>query len=436
VRIAVVGSGIAGAAAAWLLSRRHDVTVFEQADRAGGHTRTVDVPFGDTTRPVDTGFIVYNTTTYPLFVRLLDELGVASQPSEMSWSLTCAKCALSYAGSARGVLAQPRRLLDPSYLRMLADIGRFNRVARAALGGDVHGIGAAPDARSHGAHPLADGSAGTAALDDFLARHGLGDAFRRHYLLPMVAAIWSSGTEDVQRFPVRSLLTFFANHGLLGVRSHLPWRTVSGGARTYLERLLEPLAGRVHTSTGVRSVRRERDGVHLRTADGEQVMDAVVLAGHADESLALLEDPDEQERELLGAWRSSMNERWVHTDETLMPAERSAWASWNYHVTDCHRPTDSASLSYDLTNLQRLEGEQRVLVSINPPRAPAAASVVVRDRVAHATYDPAAVRTQPELDRLNGVRGTFYAGAWQRWGFHEDGLWSAVRVAAHLGVDW
>ena len=436
MRIGVVGSGIAGAASAWLLSRQHQVTLFERSPHPGGHTRTIEVPFGRRTRPVDTGFIVYNTTTYPLFVRLLDELGVESQASEMSWSLTCAACELSYAGSARGALAQPRRLLDRAHLRMLADIGRFNRVARSALGADVQTIGSAPDARSHGTHPLADGTTGTTPLVDFLDQHRLGDGLRRHYLLPMVAAIWSSGTEDVERFPVRSLLTFFANHGLLGVRSHLPWRTVSGGARTYLERLLAPLAGRVRTSTPVQSIRRGHDGVRIRTADGEETLDAVVLAGHADESLALLEDPDERERELLGVWRSTLNERWVHTDATLLPKERAAWASWNYHVTDCERPTDSASLSYDMTRLQRLEGDQRVLVSINPPRPPRSETVVSRDRVAHATYDPAAVRTQPELDELNGVRGTYYAGAWQRWGFHEDGLWSAVRVAGHLGVDW
>jgi uncharacterized protein len=436
VRIAVVGSGIAGAATAWLLSRQHDVTLFERDTVAGGHTRTVDVPDGGRTRPVDTGFIVYNTTTYPLFVRLLDELGVASQASDMSWSLACSACDLAYAGDLRGALAQPRRLLDMAHLRMLVDVARFNRAARAALGSTALDVGAAPDARSHGAQALADGTPGTEAIVDFLDRHRLGDTFRRHYLLPMVAAIWSSGTADVRHFPVRSLLTFFANHGLLGVRSHLPWRTVTGGARTYMDRLLAPLGERVRTATPVLAVRRDADAVRLRTAHGTHDADAVVLAGHADESLALLEDPDERERELLGAWRSTTNDRWVHTDASLLPAERAAWASWNYHVDDCRRPTASASLSYDLTRLQRLDGDQRVLVSINPIRAPRADTVVVRDRVSHATYDPAAVATQPHLDTLNGVRRTYYAGAWQRWGFHEDGLWSAVRVAAHLGVSW
>ena len=444
MRVAVVGSGIAGASAAWLLSRRHEVTLLEADPRPGGHTRTVEVPLPAgtgvptaSTRPVDTGFIVYNTTTYPLFVRLLDELGVATQASDMSWALRCARCDLSYAGDARGAFAQPRRLLDPAHLRMLADVARFNRAALAALGGDRHDVLAAPDLRSHGAQPLADGTPGTAALEEFLTRHRLGPSFRRHYLLPMVAAIWSSGTRDVRSFPVRSLLTFFANHGLLGVRSHLPWRTVTGGARTYLQRLLEPLAGRVRSGSPVVSVRRNADAVRLRTAAGSVVeADAVVLAAHADQSLAMLDDPTDRERELLGPWRSTSNHRYVHTDETLLAPQQAARASWNYHVEDCTMPTGSASLSYLMNRLQGLEGPQQVIVSINPPRPPREGTVVGHDRVAHATYDPAAVATQPHLDELNGVDRTFFAGAWQRWGFHEDGLWSAVRVADRLDVAW
>jgi uncharacterized protein len=438
VRVAVVGSGIAGASAAWLLARRHDVTLLEGEGRPGGHTRTIDVPSSTgRPRPVDTGFIVYNTTTYPLFVRLLEELGVATQASDMSWALRCARCDLSYAGDARGAFAQPRRLLDPAHLRMLGDVARFNRAALAALGDVRHDVLAAPDARSHGAQPLADGTPGTAPLEAFLDRHRLGTSFRRHYLLPMVAAIWSSGTSDVRSFPVRSLLTFFANHGLLGVRSHLPWRTVTGGARSYLDRLLEPLSGRVRVGSPVVAVRRDRDAVRLRTADGATFeADAVVLAAHADQSLALLEDATDRERELLGPWRSTTNDRYVHTDETLLAREPRARASWNYHVEDCATPTSSASLSYLMTRLQRLEGPEQVIVSINPPRPPRDGTVVAHDRVAHATYDPAAVATQPHLDELNGKGRTFYAGAWQRWGFHEDGLWSAVRVAGHLGVDW
>ena len=416
MRVAVVGSGIAGAAAAWLLARRHDVVLLERSDRPGGHTDTLDVPDADgRPRPVDTGFIVHNRPTYPLLTRLFDELGVATAPSDMSWSLTCARCDLEYAGSARGVLAQPRRALDPRHWRMLLDVARFNRVAL----------------RGHRDGTLDDGP-----LDAFLRAHGLGDGLRRHYLLPMAAAIWSSGTADAAGFPTRSLVAFFANHGLLGVRSHHPWRTVVGGARTYLERLLAPLGDRVRTGTPVRRVERRADGPHVTTDSGTERYDAVVLAGHADESLALLADPTDDERMLLGAWRSSRNERWVHTDASLLPRRRAAWASWNYHVEDCRTPTSSASLDYHMNRLQGLDGDQQVLVSINPPRPPREGTVVRRDAVTHPTFDAAAVATQPDLDGLNGVRGTFFAGAWQRWGFHEDGLWSAVRVAGHLDVAW
>ncbi len=416
MRIAVVGSGIAGSAAAWLLSRRHDVVLLEREARPGGHTDTLDVPDPrGGTRPVDTGFIVHNTTTYPLLTRLFDELEVPTSASDMSWSLTCARCGLEYAGSPRGAFAQPRRALDPRHLRMLVDVARFNRMAR----------------RRHAADALDDGP-----LEAFLRRNGLGEGFRRHYLLPMAAAIWSSGTDDAAGFPTRSLVAFFANHGLLGVRSHLAWRTVVGGARTYLERLLAPLGDRVRTGTPVRRVERRADGVHVTTDVGTERYDAVVLAGHADESLALLADPSDDERALLGAWRTSVNERWVHTDEGLLPRRRTAWASWNYHVDDCRTPTSSANLDYHMNRLQGLEGPTQVLVSINPPRPPRPGTVLRRDTVTHPTFDAAAVATQPALDGLNGVRGTYYAGAWQRWGFHEDGLWSAVRVAGHLGVAW
>ena len=439
MRIAVVGTGISGAAAAWLLSRRHDVAVFEGSTRPGGHTDTFLAPVSEGREvPVDTGFIVYNETTYPLFVRLLDELGVETSPSDMSWGLRCACCDLEYAGDVRGAFAQPRRMLDPRHLGMLRDIGRFNRLGRAAIG-DLAGSGihGAPDASTHGAEPLGDGSAGDVSIGAFLDRHRIGAAFRRHYLLPMAAAIWSSGTGTVERFPTRSLLAFFANHGLLGVRSHLPWRTVTGGAARYLDRLLGPLDGRVRLDRPVAAVRRHTDRVDLITADGSvERFDAVVIATHADAALQMLDDPSDDERELLGAWRASENERVVHTDVRILPERRSAWASWNYHVTDCSAPSASAALTYYMNRLQSLDTVDEIMVSINPPLAPDPARVLRRDRVRHATFSPEALATQPHLDGLNGVRRTYYAGAWQRWGFHEDGLWSAARVAAHLDAGW
>ena len=439
MRIGVIGTGIAGSAAAWLLSRAHEVTLFDAAGRPGGHTDTLEIPMRSGARvPVDTGFIVYNETTYPLFVRLLDELGVKTNPSDMSWGLHCDRCDLEYAGDLRGVLAQPTRILDPAYLRMLRDIGRFNRQGRAAIGplGDPS-VPAAPGAQTHGTAVLADGTRGDASIAEFLSRHGLGDEFRRHYLLPMVAAIWSSGTERVEEFPTRSLLAFFANHGLLGVRSHLVWRTIRGGAVSYLDRLLAPLQGRIRLGSAVQQVHRASDRVTVATADGNREdFDAIVVATRADDALQFLVDPSDDERELLGAWTSSDNERVVHTDSSLLPRRRAAHASWSYHVTDCRRPSGHASLSYHMNRLQGLEGPDDVLVSINPIRTPRPSTVLRRDRVRHPTFSAGALATQPELDRLNGANRTYFAGAWQRWGFHEDGLWSAVRVAGHLGVSW
>jgi len=436
VRIAVIGTGIAGSAAAWLLSRAHDVTLLDGSVRPGGHTDTLMVRTGrGRTEPVDTGFIVYNETTYPLLVQLFAELEVPTVASDMSWGLRCERCDLEYAGSARGVLAQPARILDPAYLRMLRDIGRFNRRGLEAIGGPREPI--APDRRTHGSDLLADGTPGDLGIAEFLVRNGLGDELRRHYLLPMVAAIWSSGTSEVERFPVRSLLAFFANHGLLGVRSHLHWRTVAGGAVRYLERLLRPLDGRMHLGVPVTTVRRRADGVTIGMGDGRrEEFDAVVVATHPDDALRLLADPSDDERELLGAWTSTDNERVVHTDAALLPTRRAAHASWNYHVVDCREPSGRASLSYGMNRLQGLEGPDEVLVSINPVRAPREDLVIRRDRVTHPTFSAGALATQPDLDRLNGARRTYFAGAWQRWGFHEDGLWSAVRVAAHLGVEW
>jgi predicted NAD/FAD-binding protein len=253
----------------------------------------------------------------------------------------------------------------------------------------------------------------------------------------MAAAIWSSGTETVEHFPTRSLLALFANHGLLGVRSHLPWRTVTGGAARYLDRLLAPLAGRVRLGAPVTSVRRSPGVVELTTAQGRaEGFDAVVIATHADDALRMLADPTDDERELLGAWRTSENDRVVHTDASILPRRRAAWASWNYHVDDCAEPSGSASLSYHMNRLQSLDTVDEVIVSINPPREPGPGRILRRDRVTHATFSPEALGTQPHLDGLNGVDRTYYVGAWQRWGFHEDGLWSAVRVAEHLGVSW
>ena len=417
MRIAVVGTGIAGATSAWLLSRAHEVHVFERQDRLGGHTHTVSVPRGDGTRlPVDTGFIVYNEATYPLLVRLFDELGVLTQASDMSFSLRCDRCDLEYAGSAQGVLAQPTNLLSPAYLAMLADIARFNRLGRRII---------------------ADARSSSLTIGRFLEVAGFGHGFRAHYLLPMAAAIWSSGTGVIADLPVDTLLRFFHNHGLLGVTTHHRWRTVTGGSSSYLAPLTAPYRERIHSGCPVLAVRRDRDAAQLTLADGTtQSFDAVVLATHADESLQLLVDPTPREQELLAAWRYSTNDTFLHTDTSLLPRRRAAWASWNYLLDDCRAPTDRVSLSYHMNRLQTLDEPRDYVVTLNPTTPPSPDTVLRRLEYTHPVYTAASVDTQDQLDELNGTRRTFYAGAYHRYGFHEDGLWSAVRAAHHLGVRW
>ncbi|MFP4148657.1 MAG: NAD(P)/FAD-dependent oxidoreductase [Nitriliruptoraceae bacterium] len=417
MRIAVVGTGIAGAAAAWLLSRRHEVDVFEREARPGGHTHTVAAARGDgTTVPVDTGFIVYNEATYPLLVRLFDELGVATQASDMSWSLRCERCDLEYAGSARGIVAQPSNLSSPAYLRMLGDIARFNRL---------------------GSRLVEDPRTTTLTIGRFLEVAGFGHGFRHHYLLPMAAAIWSSGTGAIEGFPLATLLRFFANHGLLGVTTHHAWRTVVGGTSSYLAPLTAPYRDRLHLGTPVTAVHRDRSGVDLLLGDGRRHRaDAVVLATHADEALALLAAPSAREKELLSAWEYSINDTWLHTDASLLPRRPAAWASWNYLLDDCTRPTEHVSLSYHMNRLQSLSEPREYIVTLNPSTPPAAGSVLRRLTYTHPRYTRDSVQAQTELDELNGRQRTFFVGAYQRYGFHEDGLWSAIRAAQRLGVRW
>jgi uncharacterized protein len=443
VRIAVVGTGISGSAAAWLLSGHHEVHVFEREPRLGGHTNTVRVAAEQRSIGVaaeqrsigvaaeqrsigvaaeqrsigiDTGFIVYNEPTYPLLTRLFDELGVATQASDMSWALRCRRCDLEYAGSARGIVAQPRNLADPTYLRMLADIVRFNRLGRRLVD---------------------DPRTANLTLGRFLEVAGFGHGFRDHYLQPMAAAIWSSGTEVISTFPLGTLLRFFANHGLLGVTTHHPWRTVVGGTSAYLPKLTAPYADRIHRGDGVTRVERDRDGVTVRTASGAgDRFDAIVLATHADEALGVLAEPSDDERELLGAWTYSDNDTWLHTDTGLLPRSRDAWASWNYLLDDCRAPTARVSLSYHMNRLQTLDEPLDYVVTLNPSTPPREGTVLQRMTYTHPSYTPAAVATQTRLDELNGRHRTFHVGAYQRNGFHEDGLWSAVRAVSHLGVRW
>ena len=417
MRIAVVGTGISGLAAAWLLDRQHDVHVYEGADRLGGHTHTVHVDRdGRDPLPVDTGFIVYNEPTYPMLTRLFDELEVTTTESDMSWSLRCDACDLEYAGTPRGLAAQPRNLADPRYARFVADIVRFNRLGRRLAG----------DPRTR-----------TTTIGHFTRALGFSHEFTHHYLAPMAAAIWSTGTGPVLEFPLGTLLTFFDNHGLLGVTTHHPWRTVEGGTSTYIPKLTAPYRDRVRTGDPVVALARDPHGVDVRTVSGAQDrFDHVVVAAHADEALAMLADPTPREKELLGAWDYSVNDTWLHTDVRVLPRSRAAWASWNYRLTDCRSPEPAVSLSYWMNRLQPLDTDVDHVVTLNPDTPPAPGSVLRRMTYTHPGFTPESVATQPVMGEIQGQRRTWYAGAYQRYGFHEDGLVSALRIAARFGIRW
>jgi predicted NAD/FAD-binding protein len=412
MKVAVIGSGISGLACAWLLAGSHEVELFEAQQRLGGHAHTHDIPTPDGTLAVDSGFLVYNHRSYPRFVELLARLGVAGQPSDMSFGVRCRRCGLEYSTrSLKSAFAQPWRALDPRHLAMLAEVPRFNRRARAWLGA------AGPD------EPLAA----------FLARGRHARGFVRHFLLPLAGAVWSASAGDVLGFSTRGLLRFFDNHGWLALDTAPRWWTIRGGSRRYVEALARDLEGRIHLATPVAGVRRDATGVELVAAGRSRRFDRVVLATHADEALALLADPSPGEARALGRFRYTANRAVLHTDGASLPRRRAAWASWNCDLEDCRDDAAPVSLTYHLNRLQSLPGSTQYCVSLNAPE-PAAGSVIARMDYTHPIMDAAAAAAQLELRRLSGQRHTFYAGAHLRYGFHEDGLRSALAVAGALGV--
>jgi len=429
-RVAVVGSGVSGLTAAWVMQRSADVTLYEADARLGGHADTHDVTGrGGPALAVDTGFIVHNERTYPTLLRLFSELGVATQDSDMSMSVHCDGCGLEYAG-ARGVggLLASRTAASPRYLRMLGEVVRFHRRARALL--------ASPD----------DGGTDT-TLDEFLAAGSFSRYFVDHFMHPMVSAVWSSAPATSGRYPARYLFAFLANHGMLSVTGSPPWRTVVGGSRSYVERVGKELTA-VRTSTPVRALRRAGDGVEVRDEAGEVLRyDAAVVATHPDQALRLLTEPTAAEREVLGAFKYSRNETLLHTDSTLLPRAPRAHASWNYRIEGCHAtasgssgtsasPADGVLVSYDMTRLQRLPtGDDRFIVTLGGAARIRPESVLARMSYEHPTYTPESIAAQRRLPELSGS-SLAYAGAYHGWGFHEDGALSGVRAAAALGATW
>ena len=419
-RIAIVGSGISGLVAAHLLQHRHDVTVFEAEARVGGHAHTIPLRLDGRTIWVDTGFLVYNERNYPGFVRLLDRLGVATQPSDMGFSVSDEGTGLEWRGStANTVFAQRRRLADPRFLRMLRDVVRFNRAARHLL--------------------EAEGDRGLSfTLEDLLDEGRYSRFFREWYLVPMGSAIWSADPATFLSYPAAVFARFFDNHGLLRLGDQPQWRTITGGSRRYVSAIVEPLRDRIRLASPVEKIVRRTDGVEIATASGSvEHFDRVVVATHSDQALRLLSDPSRVEREILGAIRYQPNVATLHTDSSLLPRNRRARAAWNYHVLAETAPLaqrQRATLTYHLNTLQGLDVTPDVCVTLNRPDRPRPELVIDHIDYAHPIFDSSAVRAQRRLGEINGVDGTYYCGAYWRYGFHEDGVQSALEVTRHFGV--
>jgi predicted NAD/FAD-binding protein len=408
--IAVIGAGISGMSAAWLLSQAHRVTVYEQATRLGGHSNTTDVMGLGGPVAVDTGFIVYNEDAYPNLTALFRYLDVATQASDMSFAVSLRDGALEYSGTdLRGLFAQPGNLIRPRFWRMLKDLLRFYREAPqelATIQDDALSLRAWLDAR------------------------GYGLAFIEDHLLPMAAAIWSTPARAVGDQPAANFIRFCQNHGLLQVKDRPIWRTVVGGSRSYVARLTRPFAREARLGCGVRALRRFPDGVQVTdTSGGQAQFDHVVVATHPDQALAMLPDRSDAEAALLGSFRYSLNPAVLHTDASLMPRRRAAWSSWNY-VGDA---AEGPSVTYWMNRLQGLRTAEPLFVSLNPLRPPDPARVLRTDHYAHPQLNIAAAAAQRRLWSLQGVRRTWFCGAWFGAGFHEDGLQSGLAVAEQLG---
>ncbi len=419
-RIAVIGTGISGMSAAWLLSQRHDVHVFEKADRIGGHSNTVDVPvrsrMNDRVIPVDTGFIVYNDVTYPNLTAMFKHLGVTTEPSNMSFSASVQHGAFEYSGlNLRTMVAQKRNLLRPRFWNMVRDIFRFFR-----------------EASEHARLP----SNRNLTLGTYLSHNGYSEPFIRDYILPLGRSIWSASFDDMLAYPLTAFVRFFENHGLLeaSAKNRLKWRTVTGGSRTYVRRLTEEFVDKISLNSPVQSICRYPSHVDVTFIGGRtERFDQVVIAAHSDQALAMLDDSSRDERRLLGAIRYERNTAILHTDPSLMPKRRKAWASWNYISDGKDFGSNLVSLTYWMNLLQNIDERFPVFVTLNPHRSPKTDLFVESFEYDHPVFDSAALEAQKHLWQLQGINRTWFCGAYFGHGFHEDGLQSGLAVGEELG---
>ncbi len=414
--IAVIGGGVAGIVAAYLLQQRHRVSLFEQNDYLGGHTNTIEITAGpDAGLAVDTGFIVLNDATYPLFQRFLARLGVKTRAAEMSFGFQCRQTGLVYAGTdLNGLFAQRRNLVSPSFFRFLLEIARFSRQARRDLE-----AGAVP----------------TVTLGEYLQRGRFSPFMVANYLLPMAAAIWSTPTLRAADFPAEAFLRFFSNHGLLSFRNRPQWRTVVGGSFAYVKAFRKQFDGEIQLNAGVERVFREPDGVRLHFADGTtRHFDQLVIACHADQALRLLGDPSADEQRLLGPWRYQSNHTVLHSDASLLPEQRSAWAAWNFTRETSADDSQPVYVSYYMNRLQGFQAAQDYCVTLNRPEAIAPQSVIAEFDYQHPQYSFDSLATQSQLPQLNGRNRSWFCGSYFGYGFHEDAVRAAAAVAAGFGA--
>ncbi|MEZ5473670.1 MAG: FAD-dependent oxidoreductase [Steroidobacteraceae bacterium] len=416
MRIAIIGSGIAGLTAAHKLYAEHDIMVFEANDYVGGHSHTVDVDWHGRHYAIDTGFIVCNDWTYPNFMALLQELGIAYQRSNMSFSLSCERTGLEYNGTSLNTLfAQRRNLVNPAFIRMIMDILRFNSRSRRLLESTDEAL----------------------TLGQYLEQAGYSCGFRDRYIVPMGMAIWSATESAVLSFPVRFFVDFFERHGFLNINNRPVWQAIQGGSREYVNKLCAPFRSAIRLSTPVAGIRRDTDAVRVRTVRGEvQSFDYIVLACHSDQALALLDDPASVETEILSAFPYQANEATLHTDTRMLPRNPRARAAWNYHSLG--RFAERVALTYDMNTLQSLTASDVFMVTLNRSADIEPQKVIASFNYHHPVYLPAGVAAQRRRLEISGVRRTFYCGAYWRYGFHEDGvvsaLWALDELARVMGV--